>query len=207
MGPPDAVEAKRQRLLGTRDFAEESNYDFFAPTIAIGCGDAMDTPHVTTIDVFGELIHAAATVSQTFGPQWLFDMYCHRCVPFHAVYLSIANHQFRFSHVGRWPVRAVERYQGPWNRKLANKVLVIGNKGDPITPLASAKKLVELLDPKKAVLLERDGYGVNSLAFACRPCGRTVQSTCQLTLPVLFHVSIRPLQRNLSAPITSLTIT
>ena len=62
-------------------------------------------------------------------------------------------------------MRAVERYQGPWNRKLANKVLVIGNKGDPITPLASAKKLASLLGAKSAVLLERDGYGVSLPAF------------------------------------------
>ena len=75
-------------------------------------------------------------------------------------------------------MRAVERYQGPWNRKLSNKVLVIGNKGDPITPLVSAKKLAELLGPQNALLLERDGYGVSSLAFTCRPCGSTVQSIC-----------------------------
>lgn len=63
--------------------------------------------------------------------------------------------------VGRWPVRAVERYHGPWNRKLVNKILIIGNKADPITPLGSAKQLAELLGPKSAVLLERDGYGVS----------------------------------------------
>ena len=26
-----------------------------------------------------------------------------------------------------WPVRAVERYQGPFNRKLANKILIVSN--------------------------------------------------------------------------------
>lgn len=26
----------------------------------------------------------------------------------------------------RWPVRAVERYTGPWNSKLSNTILVIG---------------------------------------------------------------------------------
>jgi len=68
-----------------------------------------------------------------------------------------------FWHVHRWPPRAVERFQGPWNHKLANKILVIGNKGDPITPLANAKKVAELLGPRSAVLLERDGYGVSVL--------------------------------------------
>jgi hypothetical protein len=76
---------------------------------------------------------------------------------------------FPFWHLGRWPVRAVERYQGPWNHTLANKVLVIGNKGDPVTPLASAKKLASLLGPKSAVLLQRDGYGVSLPIFTFRP--------------------------------------
>jgi hypothetical protein len=26
----------------------------------------------------------------------------------------------------RWPVRAVERYTGPWNKTLSNPILVIG---------------------------------------------------------------------------------
>ena len=26
----------------------------------------------------------------------------------------------------RWPVRAVERYAGPWDKKLSNTILVIG---------------------------------------------------------------------------------
>ena len=57
----------------------------------------------------------------------------------------------------------MERFQGPWNHNLSNKILIIGNKGDPITPLANAKKVVELLGPSSAVLLERDGYGVSAL--------------------------------------------
>ena len=32
-----------------------------------------------------------------------------------------------FQYCPFWPVRAVERYQGPFNKKLANKVLVISN--------------------------------------------------------------------------------
>jgi hypothetical protein len=66
----------------------------------------------------------------------------------------------------------VERFQGPWNHKLANKILVIGNKGDPITPLASAKKVAELLGPGSAVLLERDGYGVSVLVSTLLPLFR-----------------------------------
>ncbi|KAG8727378.1 hypothetical protein FRC11_013342, partial [Ceratobasidium sp. 423] len=38
-----------------------------------------------------------------------------------------------------WPVDGVERYAGPWNRTLANPVMVISSSVDPITPLASAR--------------------------------------------------------------------
>jgi membrane-associated HD superfamily phosphohydrolase len=58
-----------------------------------------------------------------------------------------------------WPARAVERYTGPFNRKLVNKILVIGtspvinstyrvltpfvlgNYNDPVTPLGSAERV------------------------------------------------------------------
>ena len=154
-------------------FSDGSLYSFYAPSIAISCADAIDTPYTTTADVFNEMIKAASTVSQMFGPLWFASMYCHRCVP---VVLFITKLPFfcipdgsNFLtpswYPGRWPARAVERYKGPWNRKLANKILIIGNKGDPITPLASAKKLAELLGPRSAVLLERDGYGVSLVIF------------------------------------------
>ncbi|KAI8814942.1 TAP-like protein-domain-containing protein [Cladochytrium replicatum] len=62
-----------------------------------------------------------------------------------------------------WPVRAVERYAGPWNRKTKNKVLVIGNTLDPVTPLESAQHLVELMEGS-GVLLTQIGYGHCSIA-------------------------------------------
>ncbi|SCZ99208.1 BZ3500_MvSof-1268-A1-R1_Chr3-1g05878 [Microbotryum saponariae] len=41
-----------------------------------------------------------------------------------------------------WPAsrKTPERFNGPWNSKLKNKVLIIGNTADPITPLTSARK-------------------------------------------------------------------
>ena len=82
----DASAAVESRQLSVHGFAEEEQkYDFPAPTVAIACGDAIDTPHVTTTDVFGEIIHAASTVSQMIGPQWGPLMYCHRCVLFLSV--------------------------------------------------------------------------------------------------------------------------
>ena len=154
------------KSLGVRGVADSPLYDFGGSTVAIACGDAIDTPNTTTVDVFGEIVYTASMASQMFGPEWFPTMYCHRCVSFsfcESVDTPNALTPINFRHVHRWPPRAVERFQDPWNHKLANKILVIGNKGDPVTPLANAKKVAELLGPSNAVLLERDGYGVSVL--------------------------------------------
>ncbi|KAG9076395.1 hypothetical protein FS749_011823, partial [Ceratobasidium sp. UAMH 11750] len=64
----------------------------------------------------------------------------------------------------RWPVRAVERYAGPWNKTLSNTILVIGNEADPVTPYISAKRVADALG-NSAILLEQDDYGHLSLAM------------------------------------------
>lgn len=63
-------------------------------------------------------------------------------------------------HSRRWPVRAVERYGGPWNHTLKNPIIVIGNKADPVTPIAAARLVAEMLG-HSAVFLEHEGYGVS----------------------------------------------
>ncbi|CAE6339635.1 unnamed protein product, partial [Rhizoctonia solani] len=63
-----------------------------------------------------------------------------------------------------WPVRAVERYTGPWNKTLSNTIIVIGNEADPITPLVCAKNVADALGDS-AVLIEQDDYGHSSLAM------------------------------------------
>ncbi|KAJ3331174.1 hypothetical protein HDU76_003871 [Blyttiomyces sp. JEL0837] len=71
-----------------------------------------------------------------------------------------------------WPTTAVERYGGPWNRKLSNKVLVIGNTYDPVTPLQSAKNVVKYMEGN-SVLLTHDGYG---------HCSSAQPSTCTINV-------------------------
>ncbi|KAI9364916.1 TAP-like protein-domain-containing protein [Zopfochytrium polystomum] len=61
-----------------------------------------------------------------------------------------------------WP-RPVERYAGPWNATLSNKVVLIGNTNDPITPLASARA-TEALMSGNAVLVTQRSYGHASIA-------------------------------------------
>lgn len=60
-----------------------------------------------------------------------------------------------------WPVNGVERYPGPWNRTLANPVLVISSSVDPITPLESAKFINDQLgDSSRLVVVNAPGHGV-----------------------------------------------
>jgi pimeloyl-ACP methyl ester carboxylesterase len=56
-----------------------------------------------------------------------------------------------------WPASAPDRYAGPWNRRTANPILVMGNTHDPATPYRSAEEMVRLL--ARARLLTVDGYG------------------------------------------------
>ncbi|CAE7193805.1 unnamed protein product [Rhizoctonia solani] len=108
----------------------------------VTCADAVDPGDTTTKDVFDFLVEVTRTVSPMFGPQWgEAGFYCHR-----------------------WPVRAVERYTGPWNKKLANPILVIGNEADPATPYIMAKKVADALDDS-AVLIQQDDYGHGSFAM------------------------------------------
>ncbi|KAG9092623.1 hypothetical protein FRC06_011854 [Ceratobasidium sp. 370] len=105
---------------------------------AITCADAVDPGNVTTKMVFDELVKAFVIVGPSRRDGGL---YCHR-----------------------WPVRAVERFTGPWNSTLSNPILVIGNKADPITPFRAAKVVADALGGS-ATLVEQDGYGHTSLAM------------------------------------------
>ncbi|KAI9324325.1 TAP-like protein-domain-containing protein [Zopfochytrium polystomum] len=62
-----------------------------------------------------------------------------------------------------WP-RPVERFAGPWNNTLSNKVLLIGNTLDPVTPLASAQVAASLMTDANSVLLTQRAYGHCSIA-------------------------------------------
>ncbi|KAJ8494816.1 hypothetical protein ONZ51_g2084 [Trametes cubensis] len=104
--------------------------------LAIACGDSVDRRGTKMINVFNDIISSSRARSHLFTSVWpnVFN-YC----PF-------------------WPVRAVERYQGPFDKKLANKVLVLSNTYDPVTPLADARALSKLLGDYGA-LIQLDGFG------------------------------------------------
>jgi pimeloyl-ACP methyl ester carboxylesterase len=67
-----------------------------------------------------------------------------------------------------WPVKGSETYSGPWNKKLKNKIMLIGNTNDPVTPLSSAKSMERLMEGN-SVLLTLDAYG---------HCSSSMPSTC-----------------------------
>ncbi|KAG8790144.1 hypothetical protein FRC12_012673 [Ceratobasidium sp. 428] len=127
-----------RRQNPTNDSDPAPDYAFQAVT----CADAVDPGNVTTRMVFDELVRVTRDVSPMFGPMWgVSSFYCHR-----------------------WPVRAVERYTGPWNKQLSNPILVIGNEADPVTPFVSAKSVADALGDS-AVLIEQDDYGHASIAM------------------------------------------
>ncbi|TRM60751.1 TAP-like protein-domain-containing protein [Schizophyllum amplum] len=108
---------------------------------AISCGDSIDAGNTTIKNSFDEILFVTRNVSPMFGPT--FTSQGTSCYA--------------------WPVRAVERYSGPWNNKLSNKILVIGNQADPVTPFKNAKQISDQLGDS-AVLIEQSGYGHSSLA-------------------------------------------
>ena len=63
----------------------------------------------------------------------------------------------------RWPhAAAQDRYAGPWNRRTANPILVIGNTVDPATPYQDAVAMAR--DLARARLLTVDGFGHTEFA-------------------------------------------
>jgi pimeloyl-ACP methyl ester carboxylesterase len=56
-----------------------------------------------------------------------------------------------------WPVVSADRYTGPWNASTPNPILVLGNRYDPQTAFAGARRVARLLG--NARLLTLNGYG------------------------------------------------
>ncbi|KAG8717826.1 hypothetical protein FRC08_006555 [Ceratobasidium sp. 394] len=112
---------------------------------AIACADAADPGNITTKVVFDSIVDSARTASPIFGQLWNeAGLYCHN-----------------------WPVRAVERFTGPFNKTLSNKIIVIGNEADPSTPFLSAKSVADALGDS-AILIEQDDFGVCQVVFGMR---------------------------------------
>ncbi|KAG8793299.1 hypothetical protein FRC12_003174 [Ceratobasidium sp. 428] len=109
---------------------------------AVACADAADAGNVTTKMVFNSVVDSARTASPVFGQLWSeAGLYCHK-----------------------WPVRAIERFTGPFKKTPSNKIIVVGNEADPSTPFVSAKNVADALGDS-AILIEQDDFGHVSLAM------------------------------------------
>lgn len=65
-----------------------------------------------------------------------------------------------------WPVKAVNRYTGPWNNRTAHPVLVVNTTYDPATPYRGAQAMAKEL--ANARLLTLHGYGHTALGNPSR---------------------------------------
>lgn len=62
---------------------------------------------------------------------------------------------------GAWPAKATSRYAGPWNKRTAKPVLVVGVTTDPATPFQGSVAMSKQL--RRARLLTLKGYGHTAL--------------------------------------------
>ncbi|KAH9915959.1 alpha/beta-hydrolase [Epithele typhae] len=126
----------RRGMHVRRGYGSQENTTTPLSASAILCGDSVDVRDSSMRAVFNNLIAAARNVSRIAGAEWPAEMYT----------------------CDFWPVRAVERYQGPFNKTLASPILVLSNVFDPITPLAGAQEIITLLG-SQARLITQQGIG------------------------------------------------
>ncbi|KAM5541070.1 hypothetical protein V8D89_005381 [Ganoderma adspersum] len=157
---PAPIFVKKVPALGRRDTpfvrrADESGVSYTSS--AIWCGDSIDRPSTTMLDVFDGIIARSRNVSRMYGGLWPAAIY--EC-PF-------------------WPVRSVERYRGPFNKTLANKIIIASNLFDPATPFANAQNLADLLG-QSATLVTQNGFGHTTFA-APSTCANAIANTYMTT--------------------------
>jgi len=110
-------------------------------TIAIYAADSWASDNTTTKDVYDMVVKTSREVSPMFGPMW-----------------------FPLGYSGyKWSTRSVERLPPFRHQKLRNKILILANTADPITPIVSARLVVKLLGDQ-AVMVEQLGFGHTTLA-------------------------------------------
>lgn len=66
------------------------------------------------------------------------------------------------SGCSEWRAEAADPYTGPWNKRTAAPILLVGNTYDPATPLSSSRYMHKTL--KRSRLLIMRGYGHTALA-------------------------------------------
>jgi hypothetical protein len=103
---------------------------------AVACADS-DNPG--SYDAWWQAAIAADAVAPYFGRYWTWAS----------------------SICADWPFRDADRYAGPFDRRTANPVLVVGNEFDPATRYEGAQRVASLLPGAR--LLTVHGWGHTSL--------------------------------------------
>ena len=165
----------RRRALDKRAIFERHSYTI----VAIACADSVDPdPLLNMTQIFDEVANVTQNVSPTCELPSPLARYA-RARRFNTTSHYIYAHSrsvgaiwpTQWNHCLFWPVRAPERYQGPFNGTFANKILIIGNTYDPATPFSEAQHMAEVMGDQ-AALVRQDGFGVSSCAMmniACWP--------------------------------------
>ncbi|KAF8529756.1 hypothetical protein BU17DRAFT_79858 [Hysterangium stoloniferum] len=148
---PALIPLKRSKSRSVPSDQIDPLLQTFVTGIAVQCLDSIDQGDVTTKRVFDAVVQ----VTQEETPLWILNLRAHEVGDISTKLPSFVCHRF--------PTRAVERFTGPFNKKLANTILVIGNRADPVTPIFNARKIVTALG-ESARLLEQDGFGHTSMA-------------------------------------------
>ncbi|KAF2170586.1 hypothetical protein M409DRAFT_64270 [Zasmidium cellare ATCC 36951] len=141
--------------------ASESSLELLRPLNAlhgIQCGDR--TARASTLDEFLPAVEDLYNISRIYGDATVPSM----------------------AACAQWPYSAKERYEGDFQVKTKNPVLILGNTGDAYTPLVSAYNLSSSLEG--SVVLEIDGYGHASTSVPSSCSWKHISAFWQsLTLP------------------------
>ncbi|WOO81970.1 Putative hydrolase [Vanrija pseudolonga] len=134
------ADPEKARRLDTDNVFGEPVAETDSAIFSILCSDQ---PAINE-DALGDLVHLSGDLllKSPLAPLWMLIM----------------------TPCTKWADRPYERYPGPWTRKEGlrkpkNPILWIGNTYDPVTPLASAQRMVEGFGPDSSRLLVHDGRG------------------------------------------------
>lgn len=107
--------------MSARTATTEPFHRSFEPTQAIVCADS---PARQDASDWPRMVDRLTDISFIGGPAlgWLIGAPC-----------------------ASWPVRAADRYTGPWTATTLNPILLVGTRLDPNTPLAGAQCAARLL--------------------------------------------------------------
>ena len=104
--------------------------------------------------------------------------------------ISVGTIWFPIGYMGyKWPTRSVERLPPFRPQKLRNQILVMSTTADPVTPIAGARFVAELLGDQ-AVLLEQLGFGHSTLAEFSSCTDRIVADHVMRGMVSLFHLGV-----------------